>query len=785
MRAALAVRDVHIYPSPGAVQDFLLFPRTSPHFAGAYDPSAILIVSDSEVVDARVTQAFEFPPPAFFPPATSSNVTKVPDPQDTTDEAGLHAQLEEELQSTLQSMSLTTDPRPVRLPPSLWSVLGESLVKLEKDAYEVFIREKDCDIEGEEALPIKGGVAWIEDTEGQMKLMKLQPHRVLITHHPDLSLRFLDLSAQLLPSPNADHRARPITHRPLTRPFQPTYTSDPGSSTQIKERVEAVHFAPESLECVVVLRSGAVVLFRLDMLSSGIAYGTQEMQDEELVSLAHTCVRDGVRFCPVFGVKPHQKRGPVSACAISDIGFLAIAYQSGALLLVDLRGPHVILRSDVNASGERSSFLHRHSQSEPIVSLTWTVCRLSTDQTPHIRLFAIAPSGLTSIYTIVHAPPSSWTVSKPALAIESVPRPLPCASFVLDAKTGVQCRANRRGLSAVLKAAEGQVFDDDGRESLGTKGTVWVSAGAKGARCTANVNGERIARVEWGSKVGTVQHVEVVEKNGSCVLVVFTDQGVALVYSLPLLEHMHSLQLPPSRSSDPPSTDNTGDYVTHVPFPSASGSAPRLLLHTDLQTLFALRRTAPYAPPTVDLSSARGTVPAQPQPVSLAPASMLGSLLGYIGGLAGGTGGEQVDALLAGPDRPAVPQSGTTAGRPRQLSPKDASGRLSPSSVEQASVASTSASVTSGVSDLYNRLGTALAERGQMLGDLQESFDSLEQGSKNMLSQAKNMATQQSVKRCTWCISSGRGSALRSLSVNQVRDALEFDRSACMAMEVA
>ena len=61
--------------------------------------------------------------------------------------------------------------------------------------------------------------------------------------------------------------------------------------------------------------------------------------------------------------------------------------------------------------------------------------------------------------------------------------------------------------------------------------------------------------------------------------------------------------------------------------------------------------------------------------------------------------------------------------------------------------------MSSGVADLYNRLGSALAERGyasrfiiskqevniawyrEMLGDLQQSMDSLEQGSKSMVEQ--------------------------------------------------
>lgn len=60
-------------------------------------------------------------------------------------------------------------------------------------------------------------------------------------------------------------------------------------------------------------------------------------------------------------------------------------------------------------------------------------------------------------------------------------------------------------------------------------------------------------------------------------------------------------------------------------------------------TLFKQRRGF-YGPPRVDLSAKRGIIPAQPQPVSIGPTSMLGSLMGYIGPRQTLTG-EEADAL--------------------------------------------------------------------------------------------------------------------------------------------
>ena len=72
----------------------------------------------------------------------------------------------------------------------------------------------------------------------------------------------------------------------------------------------------------------------------------------------------------------------------------------------------------------------------------------------------------------------------------------------MDRKTGAPWKANRARLSASLKGsrAEAQCF--------------LVTIGAKGARCTLNINGEKIGKVEWGNKVGTVLSSQIVEHMG-------------------------------------------------------------------------------------------------------------------------------------------------------------------------------------------------------------------------------------------------------------------------------
>jgi len=77
--------------------------------------------------------------------------------------------------------------------------------------------------------------------------------------------------------------------------------------------------------------------------------------------------------------------------------------------------------------------------------------------------------------------------------------PMPESIYVMDRKTGARWKADRAGLSAALKGApaESQCF--------------LVTIGAKGARSTLNINGEKIGKVEWGNKAGTVQSSQIVE----------------------------------------------------------------------------------------------------------------------------------------------------------------------------------------------------------------------------------------------------------------------------------
>jgi hypothetical protein len=79
-----------------------------------------------------------------------------------------------------------------------------------------------------------------------------------------------------------------------------------------------------------------------------------------------------------------------------------------------------------------------------------------------------------------------------------MPDPLPDGTFVVDTQ-GELIGADRARLAASFRAP------------TDTPSCLMITVGAKGARCNFNIDGEKVAKIEWGSKVGLVQSVQIVK----------------------------------------------------------------------------------------------------------------------------------------------------------------------------------------------------------------------------------------------------------------------------------
>ena len=117
-----------------------------------------------------------------------------------------------------------------------------------------------------------------------------------------------------------------------------------------------------------------------------------------------------------------------------------------------------------------------------------------------MRLIVTYQSGDGGIYTITRSGnPVSWSIIDEPVPLKAMADPLPGGTFVVDTK-GISVGADRVGLAASFQGAL-----PAGAQYL------MITVGAKGARCNFNIDGEKIAKVEWGSKVGLVQSAQIVE----------------------------------------------------------------------------------------------------------------------------------------------------------------------------------------------------------------------------------------------------------------------------------
>ena len=173
MRESSFPIESYFYPTAGAAQDFLLLPKENPHFACTFDPFAILLLSDS-VGDTRALEGFQYPPPRFqaFSTAVKDNgSTDMTEPRRHTSDA-----LSEDLASTLEAMTMTDDPKALKIPPPMQTgkegVYYAQIFKLELEAYE---RLTSADTADDLELSLKGGIARVDkSTASEAKLSKVR-----------------------------------------------------------------------------------------------------------------------------------------------------------------------------------------------------------------------------------------------------------------------------------------------------------------------------------------------------------------------------------------------------------------------------------------------------------------------------------------------------------------------------------------------------------------------------------------------------------------------------------
>ncbi|KAG6868340.1 hypothetical protein C0993_004831 [Termitomyces sp. T159_Od127] len=157
MRDSLDVVDSYFYCTQSVIQDYLLVPRNNPHFAGTFDPIAILLLTEGEGT-TRTVEAFRYPPPAFsldIPERFVPAVTATADPLSS---------LTNDFIQTLKDLEENDQPRRLLIPAALLhgksGILGGQLLTLEREIYQTLATGK---VEDSLILPLNGGQAWADE----------------------------------------------------------------------------------------------------------------------------------------------------------------------------------------------------------------------------------------------------------------------------------------------------------------------------------------------------------------------------------------------------------------------------------------------------------------------------------------------------------------------------------------------------------------------------------------------------------------------------------------------
>jgi WD40 repeat protein len=165
--------------------------------------------------------------------------------------------------------------------------------------------------------------------------------------------------------------------------------------------VHKISFAGETAELAVATAGGDIVLYKFDVnkkfnpqrkvLEENMNRLSIQKERKLLVDLTDRTpnVRDG--FLPICAI--HGQRGRVTALKNSNVGFVAIAYECGDLIIVDRRGPAVIFEDSIR----RKSGI----QSSSITAFEFSIMVFGDDNYSSILLFAGTDKGETFTYKVL------------------------------------------------------------------------------------------------------------------------------------------------------------------------------------------------------------------------------------------------------------------------------------------------------------------------------------------------------------------------------------------------
>lgn len=274
-------------------------------------------------------------------------------------------------------------------------------------------------------------------------------------------------------------------------------------------------------------------------------------------------------FRPIAAFKFAVEAGAPSrrtCLALSNIGFLA-ASNEGHLIVVDLRGPEVLLIESAGA-GKADKKGKGKVDASPITVLTWTISPIGEglssilsafspfahsrflpadlDRSP--RLLVTQASGLTRVFELSNVG-GSWLLNEnPVFIQHSDSGANAFASFVLD-KHGNPLEATSQQLQ--LATSQQQAFQSPEHvDARGALTSLWITVSRHTIACLYNIDGPKTA--EYEDERTTFEKAMVVHQQGSSVLLVQSTNRMLSIFSLPDLVQIARLSFEASVQYVPP-----------------------------------------------------------------------------------------------------------------------------------------------------------------------------------------------------------------------------------------
>lgn len=479
-------------------------------------------------------------------------------------------------------------------------------------------------------------------------------------------------------------------------------------------------------------------------------------EHDEIVMLQHLADPRYDGFKP--NIMIDLMRGEVSAFACSDIGFLAIAHGT-ALAVMDFRSAELILKEGFggqqdSATGDSHDtkalrkVLEAESKS-PIIHLSFSVCRVAEDPSLAPRLIVVRANGLTTIWTLQKTL-DMWLIERTSTQkleemsdVRSV--------YVLD--TGGRIRsALPHELQQALREQE---YGPIGSMSEVTVPEADVLLGFTDRQVTLRygVTGSVVSRADIGERV---LGCGVIERAHDKVASVVTPTSIRL-FSLPNLEPIIRLQRHYRELGESTGVRPSVSFDPHGDFVEVCSS-----LDVRLWTMFASLRRPGQPNLTLFDPALTHAMPLHPGAVGSA-AGVATSIAGWFGTKTTGalSIGAQMDAALAGPNRPdppklgemlpsrdyrppVVPQTEASSSRAKAEERRPTSS-LSAAQRDASKAKAVAASTESAWTTGYQNVDL-LKARGAMVSGIEDGLTSLEQGASNFLKSTREAAIKGAAK---------------------------------------